>query len=255
MKLLRTVITIFLFTHLSEIPTGSTFVVWSVDGELDYFGVAHTFLLVAAIAVVIFLWLPYILSLLFLQQLQKVSNSCWLLKWVNELSPFYDAHFAPFKSKHRYWFGLMLLTRGILLVLFASTVTFHQNIYLLIILIFGITLLLYVAIMQPFKSTVVLIIQSSSLANIVLLSGVLLYSQTRKTEQTIQIIAAGISIGVVFIQFCGITLFNVVKLCHYIWSRKSNVSGNDREMNEVNDDDFLIEYHDSREIMESHSSQ
>ena len=255
MKLLRTVVTSFLFTHLSEIPTGSTLVVWSVDGELDYFGVAHTFLLVAAIAVVIFLWLPYTLSLLFLQQLQKVSNSCWFLKWVNKLSPFYDAHFAPFKSKHRYWFGLMLLTRGILLALFASTVTFHQSIYLLIILVFGITLLLYVAIMHPFKSTVVLIIQSSSLANLVLLSGFLLYSQTKnKNEQTIQIIAAGISIGVVFIQFCGITLFSIVKLCHHynIWS---NVSGNDREMNEVNDDDFLIEYHDSREIMESHSSQ
>ena len=228
---------------------------WSVDGELDYFGVEHTFLLVAAIAVVIFLWLPYTLSLFFLQQLQKVSNSCWLLKWVNKLSPFYDAHFAPFKSKHRYWFGLMLLTRGILLVLFASTVTFHQSIYLLIILIFGITLLLFMAIMHPFKSTVVMIIQSSSRANLVLLSGFLLYAQTRnKNEQTIQTIAAGISIGVVFIQFCGITLFNVVKLCRYIWSRKRNVSGNDREMNEVNDDDFLIEYHDSREIMESHSS-
>ena len=254
MKLLRTVVVIFLFTHLSEIPNGSALVVWSVDGELDYFGVEHTFLLVAAVAVVIFLWLPYTLSLLFLQQLQKVSNSCWLLKWVNKLSPFYDAHFAPFKAKHRYWFGLMLLTRGILLALFASTVTFHQSVYLLIILIFGITLFLYVTIVHPFKSTVVLIIQSSSLANLVLLSGFLLYAQTRnKNEQTIQTIAAGISIGVVFIQFCGIILFNVVKLCRYIWSRKSNVSGNDREMNEVNDDDFLIEYHDSRDIMESHS--
>ena len=257
MKLLRTVVTIFLFTHLSEIPTGSTFIVWSVDGEIDYFGIEHTFLLVAAIAVVIFLWLPYTLSLLFLQQLQKVSNSCWFLKWVNKLNPFYDAHFAPFKSKHRYWFGLMLLTRGILLALFASTVTFHQSIYLLIILIFGITLLLYVAIMHPFKSTIVLIIQSSTLANLVLLSGFLLYAQTQnKNEQILRTIAAGISIGVVFIQFCGISLFNVVNLCRYkiIWSRMSNVSGNDREMNEVNDDDFLIEYHDSREIMESHSS-
>ena len=142
-------------------------------------------------------------------------------------------------------------------MLFASTVTVHQaeSVYLLIILIFGITLLLYVATMHPFKSTVVLIIQSSSLANLVLLSGFLLYAQTRnKNEQTIQTIAAGISIGVIFIQFCGITLLNVVKLCHYIWSRKSNVSGNDREMNEVNDDDFLIEYHDPREIIESHSS-
>ena len=255
MKLLRTVVTIFLFTYISEIPTGSILVVWSVDGEFDYFGVAHTFLLVAAIAVAIFLWLPYTLSLLFLQQLQKVSNSCWFLKWVSKLSPFYDAHFAPFKSKHRYWFGLMLLTRGSLLVLFASTVTVHQSVYLLIILIFGITLLLYMAIMHPFKSTVVLIIQSSSLANLVLLSGFLLYAQARnKNKQTLRTIAAGISIGVIFIQFCGITLFNVVKLCHHIWSRKSDVSGNDREMNEVNDEEFLIEYHDSREIMESCSS-
>ena len=111
------------------------------------------------------------------------------------------------------------------------------------------------AIMHPFKSTVVLIIQSSSLANLVLLSGFLLYAQTRnKNEQILQTIAAGISIGVIFIQFCGITLFNVVKLCHHIWSRKSDVSGNDREMNEVNDEEFLIEYHDSREIMESCSS-
>ena len=86
MKLLRTVVTIFLFTHLLEILTGSTLVVWSVDGELDYFGVAHTFLLVAAIAIAIFLWLSYTLSLLFLQQLQKASNSCWFLKWVNKLS-------------------------------------------------------------------------------------------------------------------------------------------------------------------------
>jgi MFS family permease len=254
MKLLRTVVTIFLFTRLSEIPTGSTLVVWSVDGELDYFGVAHTFLLAAAIAVVIFLWLPYTLSLLFLQQLQKISNSCWCLKWVNKLSPFYDAHFAPFKSKHRYWFGLMLLTRGILLVLFASTVTVHQSVYLLIILIFGIALLLYMAIMHPFKSTVVLFIQISSLANLVLLSGFLFYAQTQnKNEQILRTTAAGISIGVVFIQFCGITLFNVVKLCRRILSIKSGVSGkynDDREMTEVNDD-FLIEYHDSREIVES----
>jgi hypothetical protein len=104
----------------------------------------------------------------------------------------------------------MLLTRGILLVLFASTVTVHQSIYLLIILIFGIALLLYMAIMHPFKSTIVLVIQSSSLANLVLLSGFLLYAQTQ--NQILRTTAAGISIGVIFIQFCGITLFNVVKI-------------------------------------------
>ena len=206
MKLLRTIVTIFLFTHLSEYPKGSTLVVWSVDGELDYFGVAHSFLLLAALAVVILLWLPYTLSLLLLQQLQKISNSCWLLKWIDKLSPFYDAHFAPFKAKHRYWFGLLLLTRGILLVLFASTVTVYQSIYLLIVFVFGIALLLYMAIMHPFKSTIVLDIESSSVANLILLSGFLLCAQTQAGYVvTLQITATGISAGIIFIQFCGIT--------------------------------------------------
>lgn len=257
MKLLCTVITIFLFTHLSEIPNGSKYyVVWSVDGELDYFGVAHTFLLIAAVAVVqvFFLWLPYTLSLLFLQQFQKVSNSCWLLKWVNKLSPFYDPHFAPFKSKHRYWFGLMLLTRGILLVLFASTITVHQSAYLLIILIFGIILLLCMAIIHPFKSTVNFIIQSSSLANLVLLSGFLLFAQIQNQNmETLQTTVAGISTGVIFIQFCGITLFNVIKLFRQIiWNSKHDVNGEYNQ--EMNNDDFLIEYQDSCEVIESPST-
>ena len=82
-------------------------------------------------------------------------------------------------STGSYWFGLMLLIQGILLVLFASTITVHQSAYLLIILIFGITLLLCMAIIHPFKSTVNFIIQSSSLANLVLLSGFLLFAQTQ----------------------------------------------------------------------------
>ena len=258
MKLLRTIVTIFLFTHLSEYPKGSTLVVWSVDGELDYFGVAHAFLLVAALAVVVFLWLPYTLSLLFLQQLQKISNSCRLLMWINKLGPFYDAHFAPFKAKHRYWFGLLLLTRGILLVLFASTVTVHQSIYLLIVFVFGIALLLYVAIMHPFKSTIVLVIESSSLANLTLLSGFLLYAQTQAGYVvTLQISAAGISAGIIFIQFCGIILYNVIKARCCICSNRhasnvrSYINDNREEynMDEV-DDEFLADYRDSQ-VMES----
>ena len=258
MKLLRTIVTIFLFTHLSEYPKGSTLVVWSVDGELDYFGVTHAFLLVAALAVVVFLWLPYTLSLLFLQQLQKISNSCRLLMWINKLGPFYDAHFAPFKAKHRYWFGLLLLTRGILLVLFASTVTVHQSIYLLIVFVFGIALLLYVAIMHPFESTIVLVIESSSLANLTLLSGFLLYAQTQAGYVvTLQITAAGISAGIIFIQFCGIILYNVIKARRCICSNRhasnvrSYINDNQEEynMDEV-DDEFLADYRDSQ-VMES----
>ena len=137
---------------------------------------------------------------------------------------------------------------------FASTVTVHQSVYLFIVLIFGISLLVYMAIMHPFKSTAVLIFQSSSLANLVLLSGFLLYAQTQtRNMQILQMTAAGVSTGVIFAQFCGITLHNAIKVCHSRCSDMSRKYNDDQEMNEVNDD-FLVDYHDSHEIMDSLST-
>ena len=138
-------------------------------------------------------------------------------------------------------------------MLFASTITVHRSAYLLIILIFGITLLLCMAIIHPFKSTVIFIVQSSSLANLVLLSGFLLFAQTQnKSMETLQTTVAGISTGLIFIQFCSITLFNVIKLFHQIWDSKRDMNGKYNQ--EMNNDDFLIEYHDSREVIESPST-
>ena len=74
--------------------------------------------------------------------------------------PFYDAHFAPIKDKHRYWFGVLLLTRGILLLTYGSTFAIPQNTSLLILLILGTVVLLYMTIVQPYKSTVILTLQS-----------------------------------------------------------------------------------------------
>ena len=74
---------------------------------------------------------------------------------------------------------------------------------------------------------------------------------------TLQITAAGISAGVIFFQFCGIILYNVIKACHCTWSNRhaSDVSSDyidNREeynMDEVGDD-FLADYRDSQ-VMES----
>ena len=71
-----------------------------------------------AILVFLFLFLPYTLLLLFGQWLQAISH-LRLFSWVNRLKPFMDSYHAPYKAKHRYWPGLLLVLRFVLLVVFA----------------------------------------------------------------------------------------------------------------------------------------
>ena len=212
MKLLRTVTSIYMFSDLLQYPKKSKTIVWSVDGRVDYFGRPHTLLLVAALIVQIFLWLPYTLTLLLHQKLQKISH-LRVFKWVINLKPFFDVHFAPFKPVHRYWFGVLLLARGVLLIIYSSSFYTHKNTNLLLLLTIILILLLYMAIVQPYKNKLILIIQSSFLANILLLSSFVLYAETQENKYTLQTTTAGISTGIVFIQFCGITVCNVIRLC------------------------------------------
>ena len=151
MKLLHTITSIYMLSHIVQYPDKSTITVWSVDGNINYFGLSHSFLLVAALIVQIFLWLPYTLILLLHQQLQKGSH-LKIFKWVTNLKPFFDVQFAPFKPAHHYWFGVILLARGILLVIFSSSYATPKNTNLILLLIIIITLFLYMAIVQPYMN-------------------------------------------------------------------------------------------------------
>ena len=101
----------------------STQVVWSVDGNMSYFGLPHIFLFLAGLATLLLLWLPYAYTLqLFLVQWLQKLDKLRFLKWINRFHPIYDASFAPLKPKHYYWFGILLFARGVLLVTFASII-------------------------------------------------------------------------------------------------------------------------------------
>ena len=210
MKLLRTVTSIYMFSDLVQYPEKSKAIVWSVDGTVDYFGLPHALLLVTALIVQIFLWLPYTLTLLLHQKLQKVSH-IRLFKWVANLKPFFDVHFAPFKPAHRYWFGVLLLARGSLLIIFSTSFATPKNTNLLLLLITVIILLLYMAIVQPYRNKIILIFQSSFLANILLISIFVLYAESHANKYVLQTTAVGISIGQAFLQFCGIIICSVIK--------------------------------------------
>ena len=131
-KVLRTLIATAYFTHL-EYPTYNRRV-WLYDANIDYISGKHIPLFLVAVLVFFFLFLPYTLLLLFGQWLQAISH-LRLFSWVNRLKPFIDSYHAPYKPKHRYWLGLLLVLRCALLLVFAFNRQRDPSINLLAILV------------------------------------------------------------------------------------------------------------------------
>ena len=116
-KILRTLIAAIHITYL-EYPNSQNIGVWLYNANIEYLDHKHIPLFVVAVLVFSFLFLPYTLLLLFGQWLQAISH-LRLFSWVNNarLKPFMDAYHAPYKAKHRYWPGLLLVLRFVLVCL------------------------------------------------------------------------------------------------------------------------------------------
>ena len=138
-KLLRLVIEVVSYTTLTY-PDGYTKSVWLYDGNIDFLKGRHIPLFIATLLLVVLISLPYTLSLVSIQWLLKISNYC-IMFWVQKLKPFFDAYTGPYKIQHRYWTGLLLLVRIVLLVIFSLNRTNDLTINLLCITVFSFILL------------------------------------------------------------------------------------------------------------------
>ena len=134
-KILRTSITAVYVTYL-KYPANYSRMVWLHDANIDYLSGEHIPHFIVAVLVFILLFLPYTFLLLFGQWLQAISH-LRLFSWVNNarLKPFMDSYHAPYKAKHRYWPGLLLVFRFALLLVFALNPQQDPNINLLAVLV------------------------------------------------------------------------------------------------------------------------
>ena len=129
-----------------------------------------------------------------------------LLKWVSKLNPVFDAHLAPLKDNHHYWFGVLLIVRGILLVVFTLTYTVYPNINYIMLLVTASMLLFYSNYHKVYKNRLVQLNESFFLIQLILIgaTGVL------KDEQTGHIVVYS-SVGVGFLAFCGVIVWRELR--------------------------------------------
>ena len=119
-KILRTIISALSFTTL-EYPNNETRIVWLYDANVMYLHGKHIPLFVVGLLFFALVYLPFTLLLLLGQWLQAWSH-LRILSWMNNqnLKTILDTYHHPYNKDYRYWPGLLLVIRFVLLLVFAS---------------------------------------------------------------------------------------------------------------------------------------
>ena len=223
-KILRTLITVLYVTYL-EYPTYNR-MVWLYDANVDYLSGKHIPLFLVAMLVFLFLFLPYTFLLLFGQWLQALSH-LRLFSWVNKLKPFMDSYHAPYKAKHRYWPGLLLVLRIFLLLVFAFQFNPQKDrvsVNLLAILVgTGILVVWAWVSCGVYRNWYLDALEGSFALNLIILVGATYYVKLSGGNR----LAVGCtSVSIAFATFIGILIFqlaNVTGITQYLKRKSATV--------------------------------
>ena len=224
-KLLRTIITSLELAPLTSFPDHSVKFVWLIDGRLGYGQFPHIILLITALIALLILWVPYTMLLLLMQWLRRLPNDR-ISRWITRYKPVFDAHFAPLKDKHHYWFGTLLFIRGILLLTSSLTANLNPAISLFLLLGAALLLLWYINYRKVYKTKYVLLLESAFLVNLILLVSGIMYAESDRQK----VILMSISIAITFVKFCGIILWNVIASIPRCKGKQTNVDTQTEEI-------------------------
>ena len=205
-KLLQTIIVVFSFTYINYPDTKETRVVWLYDANIDYLKGKHIILFTITLLFLVFLFLPYRLLLLFGQCLRRLPKKKGL-HWTGSLvfNSIMDAYHAPYKIKHRYWTGLMLLVRCVLFLTFSFNALGDPNINLFAINTVILLVIVHATYLKVYSNKALTFLELSFMINLAILAGIthqIQLSQHNKDSAT------KISVIIVFLTFIAILAFH-----------------------------------------------
>ena len=205
-KLLRLIIEVFSFTTITY-PDSYKKTVWLVDGNVEYLRGKHIPLFLVTVVFVL-LSLPYTLILLTIQFLYKISHYR-VMFWVQRLKPFFDAYTGPYRDNHRYWTGLLLIVRIVLLTSFSLNRSNKPTVNLFIIIVVVSTLLIWLHFTGwVYKSFLNNCLELFFLFNLSLTSIATLFDLSDGSSSPTVIYT---STGTAFAVFIGITLYHILR--------------------------------------------
>ena len=203
-RLLGTITSVLAFTRLDYVSHTET--VWILDGEVAYLRKKHTALAVVAILAFFILFLPYTLVILFGQWLLKSKRK--VFSWISkpQIRSILDAYYAPYKEEYRYWPGMLLALRFVMLLIYVSTSLTNVNANLLTIAVATLGLELWAWIgKQVYRHKYLDILEGSFIFNLGLLAAITFYVRVAGGNQAAVVYT---SVSVAFVTFIGILTYH-----------------------------------------------
>ena len=157
---------LFFYSKIFFLPSKHVKHVWSVDANIDLFGIKFSILFTTCLILFIIL-LPFNVLLLFIRKLSH-------FKCINYFKPLLDVYGSPYKDKYYFWTGLYLFIRA----LFFGISAFDKKVSLTYGSILLGTLLCIQGIMRPFKNKAANIQESMILLNLLCIYVAANYSNT-----------------------------------------------------------------------------
>ena len=215
--MLRTIITIFSSTTLTY-PDGYIRKVWLYDGNMDFMKGKHIPLFIIALIFLCLVSIPFTAILTCTQWLQKLSNKAFF--WVRKFQPLFDVYTGPYRIKHRYWTGLLLLARVCLFLVFSLNTLGDPIINLLSIVTCTFCLFAYLSLIGGvYKLWWVNLVETTFILNLGLLSAAGLYK-----------VAANLAIMPITYTSTGITFISFIAIISYHIAVKLSQTKCGREM-------------------------
>ena len=217
-KLLQTIITIFSVGFIEYPEMKVTKAIWLYDGNINYLQGKHIPLFITALLFLVVLFLPYTLLLLFGQCIRRLPRKRGL-GWTRSMvfTSVMDAYHAPYKNKHRYWTGLMLLVRCALFLTFSFNILGDPNVNLLAITSTIILVMTSVTYLKVYKNKTLNILELSFMINIAFLAAI---TQQVQLSQTNKEIVSTISVSIAFLTFIAILIYHsYIQLKDTVWRK------------------------------------
>ena len=181
-KLQRTIITAFSFTHV-QVEDGEALTVWLYDGNVRFLNGKHIPLFLAALLFLVAYIIPLTILLLAAPFLQS-RRQYYVVKFVNKIKPLLDAYQGPYKNRYRFWTGVLLLVRVVLLTCFAFNTLGDPGVNLLVTQLVLLAIIPF-TVRGIYNKTGLNVLESFYLINLEIFASWTLFNQYMFSDETL----------------------------------------------------------------------
>ena len=221
-KILRAVMSVLPYANLRSLNNSSDIkTVWLYDGNIEYYSRHHTPLFVVAVSFLIIVSVPYTFSLLFVQLLRRLPH----FPCKTSRNAITDAHVGPFKTKFRFWLGLLLISYTFLVTLHCFTGGDRNTNLTALTVTCSLLLLLNILFGGVYKNRILNALESLFLFNLVIISAIFSGSSTGNIRAILYLLVSvgfiTIVVTIVYHLYTNVCIKdNEGNICAYFFTQK-----------------------------------